>query len=47
MGANDELRLPDTATLQSAANAVWKTALNSWENLENLEQKRVESKRSQ
>ena len=33
MGANDELRLPDTATLQCAANAVLKSALNKRENV--------------
>ena len=33
MGANDELRLPDTRTLQSAANVVLKSALNKRENV--------------
>ena len=34
MGADDELRLPDTRTRQSAANAVSKSASNTWENVE-------------
>ena len=33
MGANDELRLPDTATRQSAANAVLKSASKSWDDV--------------
>jgi hypothetical protein len=31
VGANDELRLPDTRTIQCAAHAVSKRALNNWE----------------
>ena len=41
VGANDELRLPDTATLQVAASAVLKSALNNWEN---VGEKRVRKK---
>ena len=33
VGANEELILPDTATLHYVANAVLKSALNRWENV--------------
>ena len=32
-GANDELRIPDTRTRQSAAHAVLKSASNTWDNV--------------